>query len=144
MCAGRFAHNDPTLKTLFNNNKEEYLKQFKFNICPENDTFQGYVTEKIFDALLSDCIPIYWGGDRPPEPEVINPAAFILFDPDNPEDAIEQIKFLHTNEKAYEQFKKNITFNSTAGDWIYNKMYDLFLLVDEKITEKRLYKKNGN
>lgn len=102
MCPSTFAHNDPTLKTLFNDSKQEYLNQFKFNLCPENDSFQGYVTEKIFDALLSDCIPIYWGGDRPPEPEVINPAALILFDPDNPENAIEQIKFLHTNEKAYE------------------------------------------
>ncbi|MGI5172148.1 hypothetical protein H0R92_00910 [Treponema sp. OMZ 840] len=144
MCAGRFAYNDPTLKTLFNDNKQEYLRQFKFNICPENDSFQGYVTEKIFDALLADCIPIYWGGDRPPEPEVINPAALILFDPDNPEDVIEQIKFLHTNASAYEQFKKNIKFSSTAVDWIYNKMHDLFVLFDDKITEKGLYKKNAN
>lgn len=143
MCAGKFAHNDPTLKTLFNNNKEEYLKQFKFNICPENDSFKGYVTEKIFDALLSDCIPIYWGGDRPPEPEVINSNALILFDPDNPEDAVEKIRFLHTDEKAYEQFKKNIKFTPTAVDWIYSKMHDLFLLCNEKSLEKGLYKENG-
>ena len=62
-CPGRFWHNDDTLRLLFNDDKESYLNQYKFNLCPENDAFHGYVTEKIFQAFWSDCIPIYWGAD---------------------------------------------------------------------------------
>lgn len=139
MCAGSFAHNDSILQTLFNDNKREYLRQFEFNICPENDPYKGYVTEKVFDALVSDCIPIYWGGDRPPEPEVINPNAIILFDPDNSEEALEKIRFLHNDHKAYNNFKKAKKFNDSSVDWIYNTMQDMFMLFQKKAEEKKLY-----
>lgn len=42
--------------------KLETLKNYKFCICYENGRdIQGYITEKIFDALAAGCIPIYWG-----------------------------------------------------------------------------------
>ncbi len=42
--------------------KIEVLKKYKFCLCYENmrDTF-GYITEKIFDVLISGCVPIYYG-----------------------------------------------------------------------------------
>jgi len=30
-------------------------------ICPENDLFPGYVTEKLLDAYMCDVVPLYWG-----------------------------------------------------------------------------------
>lgn len=44
-------------------NKLSFISKFKFNICFENEYIDGYVTEKIYDALLCDTIPIYWGSD---------------------------------------------------------------------------------
>lgn len=42
--------------------KLETLKNYKFCICYENARdIQGYITEKIFDALAAGCIPVYWG-----------------------------------------------------------------------------------
>jgi len=43
--------------------KEEYMKNYIFNICPENFRcpFNGYITEKLLHACLSGCIPIYYG-----------------------------------------------------------------------------------
>lgn len=42
--------------------KEDYLKLFKFCICYENmKGINGYVTEKIFDAMRAGCVPIYLG-----------------------------------------------------------------------------------
>lgn len=41
--------------------KVQLLSKYKFCICFENCVFPGYVTEKIFDALLAGCIPIYFG-----------------------------------------------------------------------------------
>ncbi len=64
----------------FNNNKHDYLKQFKFNICAENLISDGYVTEKIFDSIMCDCIPLYAGGGSYFEPDVINQKAIIRWD----------------------------------------------------------------
>jgi len=42
--------------------KWDVLKNYKFCFCYENMCEQrGYITEKIFDALVAGCVPIYWG-----------------------------------------------------------------------------------
>jgi len=41
--------------------KYEVAREYKFFICPENDHFPGYVTEKLLDAYMCETIPIYWG-----------------------------------------------------------------------------------
>ncbi len=41
--------------------KLDFLGQYRFNICFENASHTGYVTEKLYQALLSGTIPVYWG-----------------------------------------------------------------------------------
>ena len=41
--------------------KVDCLKNYKFCICYENLSMNGYVTEKIFDVFKAGCIPIYLG-----------------------------------------------------------------------------------
>ena len=41
--------------------KHEFLQKYKFNICFENSSDPGYITEKYFHAKAAGCIPIYWG-----------------------------------------------------------------------------------
>ncbi|MES1981393.1 MAG: glycosyltransferase family 10 [Pseudomonadota bacterium] len=46
-------------------NKREVLHRSKFSYCYENTRgLSNYITEKIFDSLLSGCVPIYWGADN--------------------------------------------------------------------------------
>ncbi len=40
--------------------KQDILKKYKFNICPENSLGVGYYTEKVVEAYAAGCIPIYW------------------------------------------------------------------------------------
>jgi hypothetical protein len=42
-------------------NKSDVYGRYNFALCYENMAMSGYITEKIFDALFSECIPIYWG-----------------------------------------------------------------------------------
>jgi alpha(1,3/1,4) fucosyltransferase len=43
-------------------NKFETISNYKFCFSYENtDNYPGYVTEKVFDAWMAGCIPIYWG-----------------------------------------------------------------------------------
>lgn len=41
--------------------KKEILQNYKFSICYENCSSNGYITEKIFDSFFSGCVPIYLG-----------------------------------------------------------------------------------
>lgn len=41
--------------------KDLVVSQYQFALCFENTIYPGYVTEKIFDCFLSQCIPVYYG-----------------------------------------------------------------------------------
>lgn len=117
---GRFRHNDDELITKYNNEKIDYLKQFKFNLCPENSNDKGYVTEKIFDAIKAGCIPIYWGSGNEPEPDVLNQSRilFLKLDGDNSK-VLQKIKLLNENKFIYNEFISQPIFNSNAPEIIY-------------------------
>lgn len=36
-------------------------KKFQIQHMSENSR-KGYTTEKLFDSIISGCIPVYWGG----------------------------------------------------------------------------------
>ena len=92
-CPSKFLHNDDSLTTKFNDNKIEYLKQFRFNICAENYSTRGYITEKVFDAFRTGSIPVYSGGGVSLiEPEVVNQNAIIRYDGTNIDEVIEKSK----------------------------------------------------
>jgi len=44
--------------------KVEFLKDYKYCLCYENNSSQGYVTEKLLHAKAAGCIPIYWGDPK--------------------------------------------------------------------------------
>ena len=45
--------------------KAETMMEYKFSLCFENAAdVSGYITEKIFDAMLAGCVPIYRGADN--------------------------------------------------------------------------------
>jgi len=66
------------LKTIYKGvirSKAAVLSKMKFNVVIENMYWDGYVSEKVFDALQVGCIPIYFGA--PDIEDYIPPAAFI-------------------------------------------------------------------
>lgn len=44
--------------------KRDVLKEFSFNLCPENGLYPGYYTEKIPEAFYSGCLPITWADEN--------------------------------------------------------------------------------
>jgi hypothetical protein len=57
-------------------NKWEILPRYRFALCYENVSDQpGYITEKIFDCMRSDCVPVYWGA--PNVTDYVDPDALI-------------------------------------------------------------------
>lgn len=104
-CPSAVLHNDEELLTKYNDDKLEYLKQFAFNICPENSNAYGYVTEKVFQAIAAGCIPIYWGSYNMPEIGILNQDAIIRWNMngDNTEN-VKLIEDLWAHPKRLEEF----------------------------------------
>lgn len=103
--AGRWRNNSQELWNEFNDNKYSFMNLFKFNICPENDNTENYVTEKLFDAFICDCIPIYYGSNNDPEPGMINKDTVIFWYKDgNNSKNLEFIQALNNNNKEYQEF----------------------------------------
>ena len=103
--AGQWRNNTRELWDDFGNDKEAYLRTFKFNICAENNNTKDYVTEKIFDAFISGCVPLYYGALNDPEPGLINRDAVIFWNKEgNNEKNREKILELKNNESFYQEF----------------------------------------
>lgn len=114
-----FRHNDDDMRGKFEDDKIAYLCQFKFNLCPENSNNKGYVTEKIFEAIKAGCVPIYWGNEGYPEPDILNPKAIVYLDKDKPEEGLALLRKLYEDPKAYAEFAAQPRFLPGAADKIY-------------------------
>lgn len=135
-CPSKLFHNDDTLKLNFNDNKVEYLKDFKFNMCPENTISDGYVTEKLFDSFKAGCIPIY-NGDENIESDLVNKNALLFFrkDEDNTE-LIKEIEKLHKDEKLFDSFQKQIKIYDTMIDYLWDRRVKILNRLEKLINEK--------
>ena len=135
-CPGKLFHNDDTLKNNFNNNKIEYLKDFKFNICPENTISDGYITEKLFDAFKAGCIPIY-NGDENIELDLVNKNALLFFkkDEDNME-LVKEIEKLHKDDKLFDAFQNQVKIYDSMVDYIWDRRVKILNRLETLINEK--------
>ena len=41
--------------------KQNYIQDFKFNLCFDNSDYTGWITEKVIHPLIEGVVPIYWG-----------------------------------------------------------------------------------
>jgi hypothetical protein len=120
--AGAFNNNTNSLKRKYDNHTNYYLRDCHFNICLENSNGPGYVTEKIWRPMLNGAIPIYWGSDMQPEPEVLASSSFIPFDPNNPQHASNNVAELLRSRKLIEDFVNQPKTTSTCCDWIDHRL----------------------
>lgn len=125
-CDGKLFHNNDDLKTLFNDNKLAYLRNYRFNLTLENTNYKDYVTEKLFEAIDAGCIPIYHGSDNKPEPDILNHDAIIFIEvgAEN-DDAVKIVRDLNANKKLYLEFASQPRMLPGAADKIYNYYEEL-------------------
>jgi hypothetical protein len=75
--------------------KRDFLKPYKFTIAFESYSYPGYQTEKLYDAMQMNSIPIYYGD--PMVSEVFNPKSFINAADHVPVSNIKLKSFLESN-----------------------------------------------
>ena len=79
-------------------NKERF-SIYRFCLVMENTYQDGYVTEKILNAFLAGCVPIWYGTSE--VFDMFNPKAFIYYNISDPRSAVERVRFLESNQTAY-------------------------------------------
>lgn len=85
--------------------KIEFMKPYKFVVSFENESYPGYVTEKVYEPKLVDSLPIYWGD--PLISKEFNSKSFInCHEFDSLEAVVERIKELDQNDKLYLQYAR--------------------------------------
>lgn len=82
-----------------------FLQKYKFVICFENCKKPAYVTEKILNAYMAGCIPIYWGSLE--ALEWFNPKSFLFLENESTEAMqrlVEKVMEVDQNDDLYQQY----------------------------------------
>jgi hypothetical protein len=106
--------------------KVDFIKDYKFTIAFENSVCEGYTTEKIFEPMLCNSIPIYYG--NPLVDKDFNPSSFIwMKNPDSIKETIEEIIRLDLDDDAYIGKLSQPYFASEQLCYNWEKELDIFL-----------------
>lgn len=125
-CDGKLFHNNDDLKQRYHDDKLEYLRHYRFNLTPENTNYKGYVTEKLFEAISSGCIPIYHGSENNPEPDILNKDAIIFIEvgAEN-EQALNLVSELNSDKAKYLEFASQPRLKMESPELIWHYYIEL-------------------
>jgi hypothetical protein len=107
--------------------KVKFLRRYKFHLAFENESHEGYTTEKICDAMMARTLPIYWGNPR--VAEEFNPKSFLnYFDYGSDEALIEKIIELDRNDARYLEYARQPYFHQNQPNEFYSpdRLLDFF------------------
>jgi hypothetical protein len=85
--------------------RHDALIDYRFNIAIENEHQNNWITEKFYDSILTDTIPIYFGCKN--IKDIYPEDGYILIDDINDFDGIEKI-LRHINENSEEIYNQKI------------------------------------
>lgn len=121
--------------------KIQFCKHYKFNLALENSCVDGYVTEKIVDAMVANTIPIYWGA-RDISLDFNTDAFININDFSTLEDALEYIKKVDQDDDLYMQILNSPKIKENF-DWKRNLADFLSAIVESKIRYVNAYGLSG-
>jgi hypothetical protein len=134
-CPSKIGNNCASIESR-NISKNEFLQNYIYNICPENTYHSGYVTEKIFDACIAGCIPIYFGNGIEHIEKIINMDRVLItykgFKTHKYDDIHKKLTFLQ-NKEELEKFFYQPVFQENAYEEI-KKLFDKIEEIVEYIT----------
>jgi hypothetical protein len=64
--------------------------KYKYAISSENNSEHNYATEKIWEPIICECLPFYWG--CPNLEEIIDPRSFVRLPLEDPAKAAEIVR----------------------------------------------------
>lgn len=104
-------------------NKHVALNDYKFSVCAENCLQKNYISEKFWDCILTDTVPIYLGCSN--IEDYIPKESFININNKSPKEIIEKIKEIDLNaDKIYLEKKEFI--QNLKQEYFKNSNYNLW------------------
>lgn len=141
-CPGKLNHN---VKSFDDEGltKEEYLENFIFNICPENNEgSEGYTSEKIKNCVSSGCIPIYYGRTNDDQDcKIFNQKRIIRYDSSSKEsmnNCYNKVKELMDCPDKLKEFYQQSPYVENAEKVIEEMYTDLKKKFKKLIKKKKL------
>ena len=122
-CGGRVRNNIGSLVS----DKVAFLRDYKFNIAFENESYPGYTTEKLPESFIGNTVPIYWG--NPLIDKEFNTSAFInAHEFRNLDQVVEFVVEMDRNDQLYQQYLASPAFiNGNANEFVdKNRILDRF------------------
>ena len=106
--------------------------EYQFSIACENTIQKNYISEKFWDVILTDAVPIYLGCSN--ISELIPDGCYISLNDININDMVNTIKSIIDNEsELYNQYLENI--KKLKQDFFINPKYNVWerikLLINE-------------
>jgi hypothetical protein len=110
----------------YNGCKVDLMRKYRYNICFENSIYPGYITEKLLEAKVAGCIPIYYGSDTVSTD--FNPDCFINYNKfENPSDLLEEIIKIESDRSLFDSFVSQKLFTQEPNlDNVYNFLSKAF------------------
>lgn len=143
-CPSGLFHNDDSLKEQFEDDKVKYMRQYMFNICPENSNAYGYCTEKVFEAIAAGCVPVYWGDYNKPEQRIVNPDAVVFWNKENGgKEVMAKIRELSKDKKQLEAFMMQPRLLPTAEEEVMRMMREFYERLKELMSSGMRELENG-
>ncbi|CAB9508654.1 Glycosyltransferase family 10 (fucosyltransferase) [Seminavis robusta] len=78
---------------------DDIYKDYKYCLVMENTNYPGYITEKILNAYVGGCIPIYYGTTE--IFDLFHKDSFIFYNISDPQPALQQLQRLEENAMEY-------------------------------------------
>ncbi len=135
---GSYLNNMPNFETVsfLDQSKTDFQRKCKFTLCFESTKSEGFVTEKITDAFISDTIPVYYGSST--VTDIFNSKAFInCSDYPSFEAVIEKIIELDQDDEKYlEMLRQPVFVEPDFADKILDDIEKYIVDVFEQPLEK--------
>lgn len=110
----------------FTGRKIELLQNYRYNICFENSLYNGYHTEKLLEAKVAGCIPIYYGADAVSLD--FNEDCFINYNNfESATDLLEYIIDIEENKDKFIQLASQPLFKEKPSLVILDNFFDRFI-----------------
>jgi len=107
------------------------LSQYRFNFCPENSKYPGYVNEKPIHAMVAGCVPVYAGA--PDAEHYLSGGTFIDAEKYTPVELCNHL--INLSDEEYLKYRTNIR-NFLKSDYTNNFSSYVFAQKIVKILEE--------
>ena len=113
-------------------NKSEAIIDYEYSIAIENSSYNNYLTEKFFDLVVCNTVPVYYG--CPNVRDIYPEKSFIKIDFSGPiEKTIEQIADIYNNDS----YEDRLPYILEAKNLYYTK-YNIFNFIKSLMDEGKL------